>query len=367
MRFHLLLLLATISLTRIPIAAGDDAVDPTGKKYTGRLIEDQGAWRFRTDAGKAFSLNELTYVHFDAKPTPLPKTPLTRTLLLANEQRVTGVLLDVDTKKIVFAASWGKVLTLDRSQILGIENADRCIPILHDDFEGAIPSWQLEGKPALSRERAFFGQSSLQFDAAGQKATRSWKPPLRDGAIRVFFCDIADSPKRRWTFVVQTKPARKAPPTLIIDAAGYDGANLTEHFGSLKATPGWHLHAIEINGERLRIFVDDVCLGQTRTLPDESIDGIRCAMESAGKLYIDELSVSRRLPLMPRPKPGADQDSLWLEHGEQIFGKIVSADALNVVLDAKFGKRSFAWSTMRGILFAQANPSAAATEPDGLA
>jgi hypothetical protein len=157
---------------------------------------------------------------------------------------------------------------------------------------------------------------------------------------------------------------RSAPPTFIIEQSYYDCANLKEHFGPIQPTPGWHLLAVEINGEHLRIFVDDVCLGQTRTRQNEAIDGIRCAMETAGKLWIDELTVSRRVPKLARPQSAPDQDSLWLEHGEQIFGKIVSVGADQVVLDAKFGKRTVAWSSLRGILFAQSKQAAAPIETE---
>ncbi len=64
------------------------------------------------------------HVRFAARPIPLPKTPLTRTLRLAHEQRVTGMLLKLDAKELVFAASWGRTLSLERSEIVGVEQAN---------------------------------------------------------------------------------------------------------------------------------------------------------------------------------------------------------------------------------------------------
>ena len=75
---------------------------------------------------------------------------------------------------------------------------------------------------------------------------------------------------------------------------------------------------------RLRLFVDDVCLGQTTLPSKEAVTGVRLEIEAskdAGKLWIDELLVSRSLPTMPRPDSVPDQDSLWLEHGEQQIGR----------------------------------------------
>ena len=85
------------------------------------------------------------------------------------------------------------------------------------------------------------------------------------------------------------------------------------------------------------------------------IKGIRISGSGkvASKLWIDELLVTRRVPAQKRPQPAKDQDILWLEHGEQLFGKIESANAESVTFDAKFGKRMYQWSILRGIFFAE--------------
>ena len=53
-----------------------------------------------------------------------------------------------------------------------------------------------------------------------------------------------------------------------------------------------------------------------------------------------------------------------LEHGEQLFGRIVSADGESVTLDAKFGKRTLAWPKLRGILFAEGKETPMPAEPE---
>jgi len=116
----------------------------------------------------------------------------------------------------------------------------------------------------------------------------------------------------------------------------------------------------------LRIFVDDSCLGQTTLPADEAIKGIRVSVApgDGGKLWIDDLVVTRRLPSRPRPSSLKNQDLLWLAHGEEIFGHIVAADAQTVTLDAKFGARVLAWPQLRGIFFAQPKPMGVSREPE---
>ena len=346
----------------------EEAVERTGPKHVGRLQNDKDAWFFQTTQGKRIPLGQIAYVRFDAKATPLPKAPLGWTLLLPNQQRITGTLLRLDEKKLVFVTSWGKTIALTREQTIGVEQT--ALPIVRDDFENGLKAWRIEGKAALSQERAFFGKSSLLLDTASQSATREW-PPARDVAIRLFFYDPATPSRLRWTFEIVPETATEKIPGIVIDQSGYVGANVKQRFASVQATAGWHLLSVEVESGRLRLFVDDACLGET-TLPKKAaIKGLRIATTSrigadkgVGKLWIDELHVVRPLPALAMPEAIADQDMAWLEHGEQLFGRAVSADADVVVLDAKFGKRSLPWSKVRGILFAKQKPPPMSAEPE---
>jgi hypothetical protein len=211
----------------------------------------------------------------------------------------------------------------------------------------------------------------LLLDQAGQSATREWRPSVRDGALQLHFHVPAAAQSLRWTLEMIPEIAREPRPALVIDHTGYACINMEERFHPWKALSGWHLLAMEIEAGRLRIFVDDHCLGQSSLPVKEAIKGIRIAVSAGnapeqknGKLWIDELLVTRRLPPIPRPQMMKDQDMLWLEHGEQLFGRIVSADAVTVALEAKFGRRSLAWSQLRGIYFACPKAGPMSADPE---
>ncbi len=206
-----------------------------------------------------------------------------------------------------------------------------------------MKAWHIEGKPTLDGERALVGKPSLR--RAGTLA-RTWQPALRDGAVRLFFFDPADESDRRCSFEIVAAKKPTPTPGFAIDRHGYSCSNVKQAFGPLKASAGWHMLCFEIDAGRLRIYVDDFCLGQTTLPVEESLRGIRI-VHGAGKLWIDELSVTRKLQPLATPMP-AEQDSRWLEQGEQIFGRIVTADRDTATLEAKFGKRSLPWSRLRG-------------------
>ncbi len=332
----------------------DQAVDRTGKTHTGRLEQDTDAWSFRA-VGAALAIKEIAYIRFDAQPVPPPKIPLLHRLQLPHDQHVAGLLQHVDAKSVAFVTSWGQSVTLPREKLVGIERANDAATLLHDDFEIDLKAWVVAGNPALSHAQAVFGKSSLLLDTAGQSAARTWQPALRDGSVRLFFFLPEKTPDFRWTCELLLDSSRDAMPALIIDRDGCQCANVKKSWPALPSSPRWHLLAFELRDERLRIFVDDYCLAESPLTDKEGAKGLRCSARTDGKLWIDEFVVSRRLPSLPRPALVKNQDLLWLEQGEQLFGRIVSANARSITLDAKFGKRDLPWSRVRGIFFAQPN------------
>jgi hypothetical protein len=56
-------------------------------------------------------------------------------------------------------------------------------------------------------------------------------------------------------------------------------------------------------------------------------------------------------PLTNQPHPPGDpeQDEIWLRSGDQVFGTLLEADRQAIELRGRFGRRSFAWSEVRGL------------------
>src|SRR5439155_20583713 len=95
------ILLATALMPLFPsLVMPEEAVDCSGKKFTGHFLKDKDTWTFHTAQGNSIPTEQLAHVRFDAKTTPLPRAALLHTLLLANGQRITGNLLRVDEQKL---------------------------------------------------------------------------------------------------------------------------------------------------------------------------------------------------------------------------------------------------------------------------
>ncbi len=342
----------------LPGARGgaEEAIDTLGRRQRGSLIQEDNQWIFRTDKAQRIVANDLAYVRFQPALDLVPKAPVRMSVLLADRQRVSGTLLGVDPKSVRFTSFWGQSFKLPRGQVVGIEPADRWLPV-------AAQPWQITGA-TRDPDRSLFGKGSLRLDAAGQQLSRTWKPALTDSRTSLYLRAAPESPTLRWTIeiVLEGKGEGDALPGLVIDNTGMRCVNLRETFGSLALTDAWHGLFIERQNDALLFYVDDSCLGRTPLTRDIMIRGIRLTTTRAskpaaegnerGSLLIDEFSITRRLLTLPAPRGEASLDWLWLEQGEQLFGRIISADGSAVVLDAKFGKHTLAWSKLRGIGFA---------------
>jgi hypothetical protein len=338
------------------VACGEEAVDSSGKRFRGTLMHKKDAWVFQTDQGKEISLKHLAYVHFEPASALLPKVRLTTSLLLPHGQRLTGSLVGVREKTVEFTASSGTSYTLAREQLVGLVHANDWLPILSDDFAAPLKGWKLEGNPVHDPKVLLFGKTSLRLDAES-RLSREWPKLSRDHRIQVYFCCAPKPSSTRWTLEAILSTPVDTLPNLVIEGGKMHCANVREAFGSLETKSSWHGLSIERHGENLRFYVDDFCLGQTSLPRGTGIKGVRISSgKGEGSLWLDAFTLSERLPPIPMPSNDTDQDFIWLRQGEQLFGRIVTADRGAVVLDAKFGKRSFTWKHLRGIGFANTKP-----------
>lgn len=360
---------AVFLLTTLVLAAattdlhGEEAIGLTGKRFTGRLVNDEGAWTFRTDLAKSIPLGQLAEIRFGPRAIPPPRTPLRMILHLASNQRITGTLRGIDAKHVHFTLSWGKPVSLPRADVWGIAHANNLLPILHEDFESGLSAWEIEGKATRTNDRAFFGKASLMLNGAREAARRTWQPPLRDGAIRLHFFDPPDTAGLAWSCTLSAALTNAPLPSFVVDGQGYGSRNTQRSFGFLSRSPGWHLATFELEAGRVRVYVDDFCLGEGPSGAKGGIDAMRFASD-LGTTWIDEVTVARRMPPSGNVPEGTLQDSVLLEFGEQIFGQIVAADAEKVRLEAKAGSRTFPWTKLRGIQFAFKKENGADGRPE---
>jgi hypothetical protein len=125
----------------------------------------------------------------------------------------------------------------------------------------------------------------------------------------------------------------------------------------VRRSAGWHRLRMEFTSTTLVISVDDDLLWASREQgPGGPLCKVRLACRAGaakdkpqGEVFFDDFALAR--PVEPGRHQRADpqQDELWLREGDQVLGRILTADGRSIRLHARFGKRSWNWGNVRGL------------------
>jgi hypothetical protein len=383
--------------------SADEAVLTDGRRLSGTM-------RFPADGRLHFGsgprdlrLDELQQICLTSADLPPLRAAAAHCVLLRDGQQLTGELLGLDGDKLRLATIWtAKPMGVPRSRIAAITHLPGFVTVFHDDFEAEPKAWQLTGKVTLSDKEKTSGKQSLLLDAPGQIAALSPasrerkrpegsrerpeakreqsdvepKPELSAGRIGINFFDPGPTPAARW--LVEAEFAAAKGPQLVQATVVGPGERYQVRIGDRDAltperlrTRGWHRLTIAFAPDKLDILVDDRVLWETDKLgPGGALNTLRlkCIAEKtengeAGRVWFDDCSIAQAVSALRRPDGDLTQDEVWLLSGDQLFGKLSRADRSAIELDGRLGKRTIAWTEVRG-LYLRSEP-APPTSTDG--
>jgi hypothetical protein len=269
----------------------DEAIDRDGRRHQGELIQQQEKWSFRSGQ-QLHAFRDLTRVRFSTAATPLSSALLCTRLLLPGDQHITGTLLELDASNVRFMTSWGKQVVVPRGQVLGVEQPDALL-------------LQSQRRPGTNER------------------TVALTARLAHGRLGIRFHNA------------RTRPSRITPV--------WSSERLTEA-AEWPLAAGMHWLQLDVASAAWRLYIDDRLHDEGKRHPGEDLVGVAFSDEQR----IDDVLVWRRAEPLPGPAPVDEQDLLWLAAGEQLFGHVAAADANGVTLEARFGKRAYPWSRVRG-------------------
>ena len=302
------------------------------------------------NAGPRLSFAGLHSVRF-TRPLLLPiRARLSHHLLLAGEQRLSGELVRVTEQAVEFRGVFGNVLSVPRAQCMGIVQAGDDLVQIDESFEGSSPALQSSLKPQRTDAKALSGEKSLLIDAAHPELALRI-PPQRHGAaghrVTLYFHDPAEKAGARCnlTFVFQVKD-KTFPLSVPLKPGPIFPAN----------APGWHVLQVEWSEGVVRSYVDDHLLGSQDIDEQMVLTAIRFGYQGAGNILFDALSVAEKVAPLSRSAGPGKMDEVWLASGDQLFGKLVRADAQGLELQSPLGKQVVPWPKVRGIFFSAEAP-----------
>ncbi len=341
-------------------ARAEEATLADGRRREGALtVDGQGRLRFTAADGKAVPLAEVQRVRWPAAAAVPLRVGTVHRVLLADGQAVTGQLLGFE-EQLRLRTAWAEEVTIPRASVMGLIQAGGHLAQVEDDFESGLERWKLSASPTLTKQRATSGKHSLSLSGPGQAAAFVLSEPLKAGRIGVNFQASDDTAGARWLVEAEFQgPDGSRLLRVEVAGEGKDYAaevpGATEPAERVPRSPGWHRLGVEFAADALLVTVDELALWDNRRHgPGGPLRRVRLACVAAsgaarGEVAFDDFSQAKAVTAMRRPPGDPNQDEVWLDNGDQVFGRIGHMDRRTIAFKGRFGERTFPWAEVRGV------------------
>jgi hypothetical protein len=352
-------------------ASAEEALGRDGRRFTGSLIlAPDGRLQLTPAAGDPLPASAIDRVRLPSPSPSLFRIAGGWRFLLLGGQQLTGDLLGLDARVLRLRTAWVRRLELPRSAVLGVTTLPGWRPRFADDFAD-LAAWVVSGKPSLVKGDT----PAVVFDAAGQEMLYKLPEPLAAGRVGVNFQERQNPAGARWELEAVFQRPGGDPQTLRVTLAGAGEQYQVAAAGmageapaGLARSPGWHRLIVQFTSGSLRITCDDDVLWYTlKQGPPGPLRQVRLACRAAGTgaprgaVAWRAFGIEQAADESPRPRGDATQDEVWLDDGDQLFGKIVRADRREVEFQGRFGARTLPWSRVHGLFLHRAAPPPATT------
>lgn len=366
------LILGVVVFGAVPSRA-DEALLPDGHSRSGTLVlSPQGRLLFET-AGRSLTPPEFQAVRF-AAPAIVPRPEGNHQVLLTDGQRLTGALLGVDAQAVTLHTHWSGRVAVPRNAVAALSHVPGWATLVREDFESDLLRWRLTGSAGRTDRQAASGRGSLYVGAAGDSADLALPESLPEGRLDLCFHDPGQQSAPR--LVLELSFDGKQGPVvarlLLTGGERYsvEAALAAEESAPRPRSSGWHRLSVRFAREYLLVGVDDMVIWSSgKHGPGGPLTKVRLLAAGAtregeprAEVFVDDLTVTRAVPVLPHPDGDETQDEVWLESGDSWFAQVVRADQKTIELKARFGQRTLPWSRVRGAYFRRVAGPPRATE-----
>jgi hypothetical protein len=344
--------LAVAALLAAGLPAAEVLRHEDGRRESGALSLAGGRLHFTPAGGVAAPLSGGLVDFAPATPAPL-RVGAAHRVLLRGGQRLTGQLLGLDAETLRLRTAWAEQADVPRAAVVAVTHPAGLRTVWADDFA----AWAAEGMPARRG-------AEVVLDRAGQTLTRAFETGPREGRVVAFF-EARDAAGGRWALEAGFGEARLR---LVIGRDGYAAEAQGVGGGGTPArpSPGWHRAEIRFGPHAVAVLVDEAVVWSDL---DRGVAGpltrlhLTCAGDAVGGAVAwSEVAVGEAAPDSPRLPGDPAQDEVWRADGDQLFGRVVTADRRSVDFDGPGGRRSLPWAGLRGLWLADAAPPPRASD-----
>ena len=339
-----------------------------GQATYGRVAGDAKAgFRFEPIGGEpAVSLESAGVVMFDGPAADAGSGYPPMRVLLGLDQQLSGRLGGVDARSIRLEdGPGGRAVVVARGGAVALMQRPGEALVLQDGFEALDPArWSLVGEPDVVERPRAAGSKSLSVPAGGSAVTCRLVEPVTSGRIEIAFHDPGGVVAGQQWFVdlLFRGAGGDESVRMVLDAAEESLAVLSsgEHalaVQRLARRPGWHRLGVRFGPEtELAVDGDELAHGRGRGGP---LVEIRLANQTLGDaappkglaVHFDDLRLVRLAEPVGGLEVSPSVDDVRLVDGDQVFGRLKSADAdvVNLLVDAR--EASLPWTDVASLRF----------------
>jgi hypothetical protein len=343
-------------LMLLALAVGDEeAIRPDGRHVSGTLTLDaKGRLCFTPKGAAALPPDALTLLRFPMAAPPVNRPSVGVRVVLPNGQHICGQLLSFDGKTLSLRPAWADRIELPRAAVAAVTQLPGWRTVVEDDFHDGGKAWTIAGNPAIDAKT-----SRITLGEKGQSAKYALAGPLDGGRAGIAFVET-EAAGGRWTVAAEFGDEKRprvarvtvagAGETYEVDAGGLDGVSRR-----VVRTAGLHRLLIQHTPRSLRLTIDDQVLWYNLDAgPGGPLRQVHLECTGDDKVHgavaFSEFFVARAVDEPRRLSGDAMQDEVLRDDGDQLFGRVLSADSRTVEIDCN-GKRSLPWSALTGLWF----------------
>lgn len=339
-----------------------------GQATYGRVVGDAKAgFRFAPISGEpAVSLEAAGIVTFDGPPADANTGYPPMRVLMGVDQQLSGRLGSVDDRSIRLEDSTGgKAVVVSRGGAVALTQRPGEALVLQEGFEALDPArWSVVGEPELVDGPRLVGSKSLAVPAGGSAATCRLAEPVTSGRLELAFHDPGQSAAGQQWFIdlLFRGPAGDESVRMVLDAGEESLAVLStgQHalaVQRLARRPGWHRLGVRFGPEvEMAVDGDELARGRGRGGP---LVEIRLANQLVGNaeppkglaVHFDDLRLVRLAEAVGGLEVAPQVDDVRLVDGDQVFGRLRSADADAVSLMVDGRDVTLPWTEVASLRF----------------
>lgn len=355
----------TAAAAQGPVAT---AILRDGSRVAGRLAIDRDAIRFEPERdGAAVEWADLAAIEprhgADRGPGAEAEGPFR--LLFGRGLALSGRLESVDGSTIGFRPVEGeRSISVDRAGVVSIRQRPGRALVLSEGFDSIDPSrWRVEGTAGVVEGAAASPGRMASLAAGGATLAHRLSEPLDAGRVDLLFRRETVEAVGHSALVEFGFEGLDGPASIravvgwgeeFPGAVSRGGASLVVQ--PLVLRDGWHRLSIRFGADRVLLSIDGDLLASGGG-PGGPLTEVRVRTESSARatgpeglsFQVDDLEVVRSFESTASAEYDPSQDEVRLIGGDQIWGRLASADAEGLRLEIDGRVVPFAWSEVAGV------------------